>query len=69
MIYCLKDFVLINQFSGSEFINYGSGSGSESSIGKSKISDPDPGKYPITYPDPTSELQIDKKDIKISKIR
>jgi len=32
------------QCSGSEIINYRSGSGS--SNGKSRISDPDPGKYP-----------------------
>ena len=52
-----------NQCSGSEIINYGSGS----LIGKLRISNPDPGKYPITDPDPypTFELQIDKKDIEI----
>jgi len=61
-----------SQCSGSEIVNYGSGTGS--SIGESRISDPDPGKYPITDPNPdphpTSEPQIDKKKTsKFFKIR
>ena len=41
------------QCSGFEIINYGSRPGSS---GKSRISDPGPGKYPITDPDYDPDL-------------